>query len=415
MLRLTVEDDERQTLPQWQPIGSEVPTVGMKKQQPPSIARQRRPATWSSSRISHFSQSLLREWKRLDLPRTKGSLVVAVSGGADSVALLLALDELIRSARLNLKVLVAHVNHRLRGKASDADARWVASLAKHLGYAVAVASIDVKTRAAKTGDNLEQAARRARYEFLTRKARTGRAKVVLTAHTMDDQAETVLLNLLRGSGAQGLAGVEPARPISTDSETLLARPLLSWARRRETENYCRQRVVEYRSDEMNLDEKFARVRVRQQLLPLMETFNPKLVEGLARTAELLREDSTALDRGATTLLELSIEQDKGSGEAERAGTLLRVDLLSVAPPALRRRALRLWIGRCRGDLKRLERVHIVAVENLLLGDRGGRVAELPGGHRVSRKRGLLQYSRTELGDRSEPKGNSTRNKPGPRR
>jgi tRNA(Ile)-lysidine synthase len=416
MLRLTVEDERLRGLPQWQPTGSEGPTLGRKKQQPRSMAK-RRPTTRGSSRISHFSQSLLREWKRLDLPRTDGSVVVAVSGGADSVAMLLALDELIGSARLNLKILVAHLNHRLRGKASDADARWVASLAKHLGHAVANASIDVKKRAAKTGDNLEQAARRARYEFLARKARTGRAKVVLTAHTMDDQAETVLLNLLRGSGAQGLAGVEPVRPISADSDVLLARPLLSWARRRETENYCRQRGVEFRSDEMNVDEKFARVRVRRQLLPLMETFNPKLVEGLARTAELLREDSIALDRAAATLLELSIEQDKASRKGERARTLLRVDLLAVAPPALRRRALRLWIGRSRGDLKRLERVHIVAVENLLMGDRGGRVAELPGGDWVSRKRGLLQYSCSEpsFSDRSEPKRKSGRNNPKPRR
>jgi tRNA(Ile)-lysidine synthase len=363
----------------------------MKKQQPPSMPRKRRPATWSSSRIGHFSQSLYREWKRLDLPRTNASVVVAVSGGADSVAVLLALDELIRCARLDLKILVAHLNHRLRRKVSDADARWVASLAKHLGYVVVVGSVDVKMRAAKTGDNLEQAARQARYEFLARKARTGKAKVVLTAHTMDDQAETVLLNLLRGSGAQGLAGVEPVRLLSADSDTLLARPLLSWARRRDTEDYCRLRGVEFRSDEMNQDEKFSRVRVRRQLLPMMETFNPKLVEGLARTAELLREDSIALDRGATTLLELSLEHDKVSLKGESARALLRVDLLAAAPPALRRRALRLWIGRCRGDLKRIERVHIVALENLLLGDRGGRVVELPGGGRVSRKRGRLQY------------------------
>lgn len=387
----------------------------MKKQQPPSKAKQRRPATWITSRISHFSQLLLREWKRLGLPSANESLVVAVSGGADSVGLLLALDELIRSGRLNIKIIVAHMNHRLRGKVSDADARWVAALAKQLGYAVAGASIDVKKRAAETGDNLEQAARRTRYEFLAKKARAGKANVVLTAHTMDDQAETVLLNLLRGSGAQGLAGVEPVRPISADSDVLLARPLLSWARHRETENYCRQRGVEFRSDEMNLDEKFARVRVRQQLLPLMETFNPKLVEALARTAELLREDSIALDRGATTLLELSIGQDEAPHEDQRTSAQLRIDLLSVAPPALRRRALRLWIGQCRGDLKRLERVHIAAVEKLLFGESGGRVAELPGGDRVSRKRGLLQYSCSEPGHRSEPKVKSGRNNPGPRR
>jgi tRNA(Ile)-lysidine synthase len=186
--------------------------------------------------------------------------------------------------------------------------------------------------------------------------------------------------------------VDPVRPISAESETLLARPLLSWARRRDTESYCRLRGVDFLTDEMNIDEKFARVRVRRQLLPLMQTFNPKLVEGLARTAELLREDSMALDQGASRLLELSIEPDSGPSDRKKTGTLLRLDLLSAAVPALRRRALRLWIGRCRGDLKRLERVHIVALEKLLLGDRGGRVIELPGGARVSRKRGLLQYA-----------------------
>jgi tRNA(Ile)-lysidine synthase len=360
-----------------------ITTTRMKKPQRKRTAKRNTEPALRNSRLSRFAQALLREWKRLDLPLTKASVVVAVSGGADSVALLMSLDELIKSGRLDLKLLIAHLNHRLRGKASDADARWVASLAKRLGHTVANGSVDVKRRAAKTGDNLEQAARRARYEFLEKTARTGAAEVILTAHTMDDQAETVLLNLLRGSGGGGLGGIEPVRPIAAESEILLARPLLSWALRQDTENYCRQRTIEFRTDEMNLNEKFVRVRVRHQLLPLMQTFNPKLVEGLARTAELLREDRSALDRGAARLLELSLEQE--------TGTLLRVDLLALAPPALRRRALRLWIERCRGDLKRLERVHIVAVERLVLGDRGGRVIELPGGAKVSRKRGLLQY------------------------
>jgi len=343
----------------------------------------------SISRISRFAQTLLREWKRLELPLTDANVVVAVSGGADSVALLLSLDELIKSGRLRLNLRVAHLNHRLRGKASDADASWVAALAKRLGHNAVVGRIDVKRRAAKTGDNLEQAARRARYEFLEKEARTGRARAILTAHTMDDQAETVLLNLLRGSGSSGLGGIEPVRPIAAESEVLLARPLLSWAQRPDTEDYCRQQASDFRTDLMNINEKFARVRVRRQLLPLMQTFNPKLVAGLARTAEILREDSGALDGGAARLLELSLEPDL---DGQESGALLRFDLLAEAPPALRRRALRLWLERCRGDLKRVERVHIVALERLLLGDRGGRVIELPGGARVSRKRGLLKYS-----------------------
>lgn len=344
------------------------------------------------TRLSRFAQTLLREWKRLDLPSANAKAVVAVSGGADSVALLLALDELIKSGRLTIDALVAHLNHRLRGKAGDADARWVALLAKRLGHKAAIGSVDVKQRAAKTGDNLEQAARRARYEFLENKASNTRANIVLTAHTMDDQAETVLLNLLRGSGGKGLGGVEPVRPISAGSKISLARPLLSWAQRQDTEKYCRQQGVEFRSDAMNLDENFARVRVRRQLIPLMQTFNPKLVACLARTAELLRDDSSALEQGAGRLLELSLEPELTAVDGEGAGNLLRIDLLALAPPALRRRALRHWLGRCRGDLKRLELVHIVALERLLLNGGGGRTIELPGGATVTRKLGLLKFS-----------------------
>ena len=151
------------------------------------------------------------------------------------------------------------------------------------------------------------------------------------------------------------------------------------------------REVEFRVDEMNADERFARVRVRRQLLPMMETFNPKLVEGLVRTAELLREDSSALDRAAARLVELATEDNTKTHEGER--TSLRSDLLVSAHPALRRRALRQWIGRCRGDLKRLERVHIIAVEKLMMSNRGGRLVELPGGSTVSHQRGLLRYNK----------------------
>lgn len=356
----------------------------MKKPQRKGTADQSTKRALRSPPLSRFSRALLREWKRLDLP-ANARVVIAVSGGADSVALLLSIDELIKSGRLKLETFVAHLDHRLRGKASDADALWVVALAKRLGHTAKIGRIDVKRRAAKTGDNLEQAARRARYEFLEKTARTVQAKVILTAHTMDDQAETVLLNLLRGSGAGGLGGVEPVRPIASASEILLARPLLSWALRQDTEDYCGQRGVEFRTDEMNINEKFARVRVRRQLLPLMQTFNPKLVAGLTRTAELLREDHSALDRGAARLLELSFEPGMDANT-------VRFDLLAASPPALRRRALRLWIEQCRGDLKRVERVHIAALERLVLGDRGGRVIELPGGAKVSRKRGLLQFT-----------------------
>jgi tRNA(Ile)-lysidine synthase len=335
-------------------------------------------------RLSKFARALLQEWKRLQLPLIQARVLVAVSGGPDSTTLLLALDELVKARKLRIQISVAHVDHMLR-KESAADARWVRELAAKLGFDVSVARVDVKRLAKQNRDNLEQSARRARYQRFAAIAQKQRAGVVLTAHTMDDQAETVLMNLLRGSGSDGLGGIEPVRSLNERSPTVLARPMLSWARRRDTENYCESRGVQYRRDEMNMDENFARVRTRLRLLPVMESFNPRVVEALARTAELLREDSRALESAAERLLELSTL----NGSKKQT---LSIDLLAAARPALRRRALRRWLAGQRGDLRRLELAHIRAVEGLLIGDRGGRVVELPGGATVSRSRQVLLFA-----------------------
>lgn len=355
------------------------------------VLKQARTRARTEPRPSEFARALGREWKKLGLA-VDAKVVVAVSGGADSVSLLLGLDELIKANKLRLKIVVAHLDHALR-KDSRADARWVAALGKRRDYEVVSRRVDVGKQVRRSGDNLEQTARRARYSFLAEVARDRRAAIVVTAHTMDDQAETIVLNLLRGSGTDGLGGIESVRPIVERSRILLARPLVSWARRKDSESYCNDRGVAFRADEMNVNEQFARVRVRLRLLPLMESFNPKITEGLARTAELLREDSEALAGAAKVLIELANgKRKKGGKKSGRKGSLsLSLDLLAQAQPALRRRALRQWIRQCRGDLRRLERVHILAVESLLFGNRGGRTIELPGGAKIARKDGLLHY------------------------
>lgn len=340
----------------------------------------RRPAP-----ITKFARALLREWRNLKLPLSDAVAVVGVSGGADSVALLLALDELTRANKLNIRIVVAHLDHHLRKESGD-DARWVREIAAPLGHEVSIKRVPVKVLARRSGDNLEQAARLARYKWFAEVAQKRGATLVLTAHTMDDQAETVLLNLLRGSGADGLAGMAPVRPLNGASKRMLARPLVGWAGRRDTEAYCRSHRIDFRRDEMNEDETFARVRVRRQVLPMMRSFNPRITEALARTAELLRDDSHALDSAAQRLLELSTNENAKRHQ-------LRTDLLADAPSALRRRALRLWLEQRRGDLRRLEMVHLRAVEDLVTQNRGGRTIELPRGASVSRKRGLLTFNR----------------------
>jgi tRNA(Ile)-lysidine synthase len=370
-----------------------------------SLARTSRDG---GEKLSDFARRLFAEWRRLGWATRGKHVVVAVSGGADSTALLLAVEELTKAGRLALEVTAAHLDHGLRGEQGAADARWVEAQARALGFDVVTGRANVGKRARGERDNLEQAARRTRYEFLSEVARERGASAVLVAHTLDDQAETVLLRLLRGSGADGAGGMRPERALEEDAGTrepgsgiLLRRPLLGWARRAETESYCRERGVEFRADAMNEDEGFARVRARRRLVPLLETFNPRAVEALARAAELLREDSDALEQLASELLEQSqanaqaTTDDGGKMESgNKCARPLRVEVLASAHPALRRRALRQWLALGRGGLRRIEFAHVLAVEKLLEGTRGGRVAELPGGCSVERRRGLLIFRRT---------------------
>ena len=355
-----------------------------------TMDKRRRPV---SGKLSTFARSLLAEWQRLDLPVSGASVVVAVSGGADSSALLLALDELIKNEKLRLTLTVAHLDHGLRNE-SRKDAQWVSQLAKELGYDAVVGRANLKVSTGlkmKTSrENLEQAARKARYAFLQKTANKKDSTFVLTAHTLDDQAETILMRLLRGSAAEGLSGTPPVRELERGSKVKLARPLLTWARRSETEEYCRVRQIDFRVDEMNHDETFSRVRVRKQLLPLMKSFNNRVVEALSRTATLLSEDAAALSDEAGRLLELAVQNPGKNSETKSPS--LSVSVLLQSPAAVRRRALREWILRSRGDLKRVEMVHLIAVEKLLKGERGGRVAELPGGMMVTRRRGMLELS-----------------------
>jgi tRNA(Ile)-lysidine synthase len=208
---------------------------------------------------------------------------------------------------------------------------------------------------------------------------------------MDDQAETVLMRLMRGSAGFGLGGMEALRPLAKNSSIKLVRPLL-WARRIDTEDYCRIRKIEFLSDEMNDDLRFARVKVRKQLVPLMESFNNRVVEAISRTATQLREDGAVLFNDSDALLRrAAVSSDESGGSDETKTPVLDVKVLADAPAALRRRALRQWLSDARGGTRRLEMVHLLAVEKLLEGNAGGRVAELPGGGKVRRRRNRLEF------------------------
>ena len=207
-------------------------------------------------------------------------LVVAASGGVDSTVLLDVLDG------LGYRLHVAHLDHALRPH-SAADSRFVAAEAKRRGLPCSVARRDVGAYARTEGLSLEEAGRRQRYAFLDRVADQAGVECIALGHHADDQAETVLLRLLRGSGATGLGAMEIARA------GRYLRPLLR-VRRAEIEKYAHQRGLRYRADPSNCDPRFLRNRVRRELMPLLESYNPNIAEVLNRTAALLKAEDDLL-------------------------------------------------------------------------------------------------------------------------
>jgi tRNA(Ile)-lysidine synthase len=265
-----------------------------------------------------------------------GSTTLAVSGGPDSVALLCAFHELHPEARL----VIAHLNHQLRGDESDADEAFVAQLREQLGNPENVEyrheRMDVAAAAEGESANLEATARRIRYDWLRKVAQDTNSRWVATGHTADDQAETVLHRLLRGSGLRGLRGIAPRQLLSP--QITLIRPLLS-VTRAEVMEFLTSRQMEFRLDRTNLDLSFTRNRIRHELLPLLaDKYNPDIARILAQLAEQAEEAYHATESRAQNLLR--------DVELPRAGQVLVFDRprLAAAPRDLIREMFRLvWL------------------------------------------------------------------------
>lgn len=335
-----------------------------------------------------FVRDLITEWRRLEMPFGGQTIVVAVSGGADSVSLLLGMHDLQKRSKLTNRLVAAHFNHQLRDGESDADEEFVRGLTAQLGVELATGR-----EATMAEGNLEQNARRARYAFLRKTAENLDAFAVLTGHTVNDQAETVLMNLVRGSGPDGLSGMKTVRQLSDEhsgqaaaseklpfANTLLVRPLLAWAKRIDTEAFCRDSGVEYRYDTMNEDTAFKRVRIRKILLPLLEDMNPNIIETLANTASLMQR----LVNGSGVVNPISKDSEA-----------LDLKELRTVPDADRGREIRLWLEGRRGNTRQLQLKHIEAIERLAVSPKSGRIVELPGGT-VVKSAGRLIYKENKV-------------------
>jgi tRNA(Ile)-lysidine synthase len=314
--------------------------------------------------------------RRTGLIRPGERVLVGVSGGPDSVALLSLLATLAPAWKLQHRVV--HVNHGLRGAESEDDARFVATLCRSLGVECVCERVDLMAlRARLKGRSLQEIARIARYDVFRREARHWQADKVALGHTADDQAETVLMWMLRGAGGTGLAGIPPSR------DALFVRPLLGISRA-EILEYIQTEGLAYRTDSSNAKRDYLRNRIRHELLPELKRLNPAIVRVLARGAQILREEQAYLDGAAQEHLARAAQaRSDGSVVLDRDGVL-------ALPVGLQRRVIRAWLRRVSGVDQGPSFGTVDAVLGQVVRGRSGGSLSVPGG-RVWREYGRLVF------------------------
>jgi tRNA(Ile)-lysidine synthase len=312
-------------------------------------------------------------------------VLVAASGGADSTALAAMLQELA-GPRRRFEIVLAHYNHGLR-RTAGRDERFVVTLAHRFEVPLVVERGDVRRAAKERGQSIEEAARELRYEFLRRAAEEAGSALVATGHHSDDQAETVLMNFLRGSGLRGLAGMPIRRPIAPGSAVALIRPLLE-IDRADILDYLRARDLTWVEDETNRSTAMRRNRVRHKLLPLLEReYAPGLRRRLASAAEQLAAVQELLAGRAAAAWDGAVAS-AGAGSVEFRADALRHEGRAVTGELFLAALERLGAGR-----RDVTAAHLAAGWELVENPAGGRTVEFPGGVRVRRRGGKICMER----------------------
>jgi tRNA(Ile)-lysidine synthase len=307
-------------------------------------------------------------------------VLVAVSGGPDSIFLLHVLLTLARERCRKGELFAANLDHGIRGEESRLDSAFVAKTCNDWDVPLVTESADVED-VRENGESLEQAARRVRYEFLESTACMFEADYVTTGHTMDDQAETLLLRIERGTGIEGARGIMARRPISPGSNVFLARPILE-VKRSEIMDYLRRNRILWRDDSSNEDTRYARNRIRAWLSELPEDLYSRLRAVICSLAGSASRDWPAVRDAALRVLE-------GASTRTQSGVDISISRLDIEPKALSTYVVREMIRMAAGDLRRITSVHAREVERLISGPSVGR-ADLPGGSSVVREYDTLR-------------------------
>ncbi|NMB97714.1 MAG: tRNA lysidine(34) synthetase TilS [Clostridiaceae bacterium] len=324
------------------------------------------------------------------------NILVGVSGGADSICLLHILDYL--SDEMGIKIYVVHINHLLRGDESNADEEYVKQLCDALGVKLFSISVNVKELAEKTNSSIEEAAREARYkEFQHLAQEIGNCKIAV-AHNKNDQAETVIMNIIRGTGFDGIKGIDYVRGN-------IIRPLLN-IDRKEIEEYCRQHNLKPRTDSTNLLNIYTRNKIRLDVIPFINAnFNTNIVENITRMTELVRDDLSYLksvsekaykkcllkpDLIKSDPYAYSAYSSYGEDNESYNSILLDINKLKGLHKAILKRVLRIAVENVKGNIKDVESVHINKLISLCSDGRTGAEIHLPANIRAARSYDALK-------------------------
>ena len=309
-----------------------------------------------------------------------GDVIVAgVSGGPDSMALLFALWDL-REFYPGTDVIVSHVNHGLRGAESDEDAEFVREAAQRLSFPFECVRVDTEGFRKKRGLSLEDAARELRYGFFNDVLTKHSAQKIATAHTLNDQAETVIMRLIRGSGSQGLAGI---RPLVGN----IIRPLIN-VTKYEAMEYLQSKGEPWREDSTNSSDEFLRNRVRNELIPLLESYNPAVEQVLSRVAAVCAAEADFISAEAE-------KRFRGIARVVAGGVLGDTEKLLREPPAIRFSVMRKSILAVKGDLNSVSAKHLFSIDEVLRSSEPSAEINLPGGVVFHAGHGVFFFTREE--------------------
>jgi tRNA(Ile)-lysidine synthase len=309
------------------------------------------------------------------------SIIVAVSGGADSVCLLKILYALKKY--LNIRLTVAHFNHGLRPKEDEKETEFVAKLAKRLNLTLICDTSNTITKV--PGSSIEEKARKMRYQFFQKAINENHAQKLALGHTMNDQAETVLMHFLRGTGLTGLSGIPPIR------QNCFIRPLIDITRD-EIHTYLKQNDESFIIDSSNLETRYLRNKIRLELLPLLLDYQPKLVEHLGELAFLCRQETQFIDEEATKLLDMiTFDSSKHSLD-------LLLTTFNILSCSLQYRIIRQAIKKIKGNLRKIDRGHIKSIIDCANKDKPQIKVNLPENITVKKIYNRLRFS---LGDMIE--------------